>query len=97
MNYGASRQASSSGPRLSSRDMARMLPAGFATLASKGKWTSPPHLTYLSLKLAEVQQRRIRRVILVIEIAVAVLTLQAIVINRLAGSDYPLALRDGPR
>jgi CBS domain-containing membrane protein len=36
--------------------------------------------------------------LLAIEIAVAVLTLQAIVINRLAGIDYPLwALRDGPR
>jgi anaerobic selenocysteine-containing dehydrogenase len=36
--------------------------------------------------------------LLVIEIAVAVLTLQAIVINRLAGIDYPIwALRDGPR
>ncbi len=36
--------------------------------------------------------------LLVIEIAVAILTLQAIVINRLAGIDYPLwALRDGPR
>ena len=35
--------------------------------------------------------------LLVIEIAVAILTLQAIVINRLAGIDYPLwALRDGP-
>jgi CBS domain-containing membrane protein len=33
----------------------------------------------------------------VIEIAVAVLTLQAIVINRLAGIDYPLwAMREGP-
>ncbi len=36
--------------------------------------------------------------LLVIEIAVAILTLQAIVINRLAGIDYPLwALREGPR
>ena len=36
--------------------------------------------------------------LLVIEIAVAILTLQAIAINRLAGIDYPLwALRDGPR
>ena len=36
--------------------------------------------------------------LLVIEIAVAVLTLQAIAINRLAGIDYPLwAARDGPR
>jgi CBS domain-containing membrane protein len=36
--------------------------------------------------------------LLVIEIAVAILTLQAIVINRLAGIDYPLwALRDAPR
>ncbi len=36
--------------------------------------------------------------LLVIEIAVAVLTLQAIVINRLAGIDYPLwARRDDPR
>jgi len=36
--------------------------------------------------------------LLVIEIAVAILTLQAIVINRLAGIDYPLwALRDGVR
>jgi CBS domain-containing membrane protein len=36
--------------------------------------------------------------LLVIEIAVGILTLQAIVINRLAGIDYPLwALRDGPR
>jgi len=35
--------------------------------------------------------------LLVIEIAVAILTLQAIVINRLAGIDYPLwALRDRP-
>jgi CBS-domain-containing membrane protein len=35
--------------------------------------------------------------LLVIEIAVAILTLQAIVINRLAGIDYPLwALRDAP-
>lgn len=33
--------------------------------------------------------------LLVIEIAVAILTLQAIAINRLAGIDYPLwALRD---
>ena len=36
--------------------------------------------------------------LLVIEIAVAILTLQAIAINRLAGIDYPLwAQRDGPR
>ena len=36
--------------------------------------------------------------LLVIEIAVAILTVQAIAINRLAGIDYPLwALRDGPR
>jgi len=36
--------------------------------------------------------------LLVIEIAVAILTLQAIVINRLAGIDYPFwALRDAPR
>ena len=36
--------------------------------------------------------------LLVIEIAVGILTLQAIVINRLAGIDYPLwALRDAPR
>ena len=36
--------------------------------------------------------------LVVIEIAVAILTLQAIVINRLAGVDYPLwALRDSPR
>ena len=36
--------------------------------------------------------------LLVIEIAVGMLTLQAIVINRLAGIDYPLwAPRDGPR
>jgi CBS domain-containing membrane protein len=36
--------------------------------------------------------------LLVIEIAVGVLTLQAIAINRLAGIDYPLwALRDSPR
>ena len=36
--------------------------------------------------------------LLVIEIAVALLTLQAIAINRLAGIDYPLwALREGPR
>jgi CBS domain-containing membrane protein len=36
--------------------------------------------------------------LIVIEIAVAVLTLQAIVINRLAGVDYPLwALRETPR
>ena len=36
--------------------------------------------------------------LLVIEIAVAILTLQAIAINRLAGIDYPLwGLRDGPR
>jgi CBS domain-containing membrane protein len=36
--------------------------------------------------------------LLVIEIAVAILALQAIAINRLAGIDYPLwALRDGPR
>ena len=36
--------------------------------------------------------------LLVIEIAVAILTIQAIAINRLAGIDYPLwALRDGPR
>ena len=36
--------------------------------------------------------------LLIIEIAVAILTLQAIAINRLAGIDYPLwALRDGPR
>src|SRR4029077_17256182 len=36
--------------------------------------------------------------LLVIEIAVAILTLQAIAINRLAGIDYPLwALRDTPR
>jgi CBS domain-containing membrane protein len=35
--------------------------------------------------------------LLVIEIAVAILTVQAIVINRVAGSDYPLwALRDRP-
>jgi CBS domain-containing membrane protein len=35
--------------------------------------------------------------LVVIEIAVAVLTLQAIVINRLAGIDYPLwAMREGP-
>jgi hypothetical protein len=34
----------------------------------------------------------------VIEAAVVVLTLQAIMINRPAGIDYPLcALRDGPR
>ena len=36
--------------------------------------------------------------LIVIEIAVAILTLQAIAINRLAGIDYPLwAQRDGPR
>ena len=36
--------------------------------------------------------------LLVIEIAVAILTLQAVAINRLAGIDCPLwALRDGPR
>ena len=36
--------------------------------------------------------------LLVIEIAVAILTLQAIAINRLAGIDYPIwALRDGHR
>jgi CBS-domain-containing membrane protein len=36
--------------------------------------------------------------LLVIEIAVAILTLQEIAINRLAGIDYPLwALRDGAR
>lgn len=36
--------------------------------------------------------------LLVIEVAVAMLTLQAIAINRLAGIDYPLwALREGPR
>jgi CBS domain-containing membrane protein len=36
--------------------------------------------------------------LLVIEIAVAILTLQAIAINRLAGIDYPIwALRDTPR
>jgi hypothetical protein len=35
--------------------------------------------------------------LLVIEIAVAILTLQAIVINRLAGIDYPFfALRNRP-
>jgi CBS domain-containing membrane protein len=35
--------------------------------------------------------------LLVIEIAVAILTLQAIAINRLAGIDYPYwALRDSP-
>jgi CBS domain-containing membrane protein len=36
--------------------------------------------------------------LLVIEIAVALLTLQAIAINRLAGIDYPLwAVRNDPR
>ena len=36
--------------------------------------------------------------LLVIEVAVAILTVQAIAINRLAGIDYPLwASRDGPR
>ena len=66
MSFSVSPQGSYSGPRLrlSGRDLARLLPAGYANLASKGRWQSPPHLTYLSLKLAEAQRRRIKRLLI---------------------------------
>ena len=53
----------SSSASLTGLDLARMLPAGFAMYASRGKWTSAPHLTYLSLLLADALVGREKRLI----------------------------------
>ena len=39
---------------IQTRELARVLPAGYAALTSGGAWVSAPHLTYLSLKVAEI-------------------------------------------
>ena len=52
------------GASLNGLDLARMLPAGFAAYASRGKWTSAPHLTFLSLLLCDALLRREPRLII---------------------------------
>jgi predicted phage terminase large subunit-like protein len=51
-------------PAISGVDLARVLPAGFASLASRGRWTSAPHLTFLSLVLAAALARKVTRIMI---------------------------------
>lgn len=43
--------------------LARLLPSGLATLASRGKWHPTPHLDLLTTKLVDLEQRRITRLL----------------------------------
>lgn len=51
-------------PTLNGQHLAKALPAGYAAYASRGRWVSAPHLTYLSLKLADAHARRVQRLLI---------------------------------
>lgn len=50
-------------PSLEARDLARALPSGWAWLTSRGRWVPARHLTLLTQKLMDLEQRKITRLI----------------------------------